>query len=244
LKKLCIDGGGEFLSKEFKKYLLDNGIQLDITAPYSPSQNGIAEHLNRTLVEHAGTMIHQNGLPYSLWREVVAYAMYLKNQSPTCAIKDHKVHDEVFWGKKPDISHLQEFGKTCWVLQQGGNLSKFNLKSHEFIFVGIADGTKGYRYYNTVTHQILTSQNVVFLMEEEKSEEVEVTHPMQLEGESGNGGKQSSGGESNQAQVQALETGMEMATAPHASETPSRIPVHQEIGSHPIATLDQLPDAQ
>jgi transposase InsO family protein len=71
LKKLHIDGGGEFLSKEFKKFLLDNGIQLDITAPYSPSQNGIAKHLNRTLVEHACAMIHQNGLPYSLWKEAV-----------------------------------------------------------------------------------------------------------------------------------------------------------------------------
>jgi hypothetical protein len=185
LKKLRVDGGGEFLSKEFKKFLLDNGIQLDITAPYSPSQNGIAERLNRTLVEHACTMIHQNGLPYSLWREAVAYAMYLKNQSPTHAIKDHKVPDEVFWGKKPDISHLQEFGKTCWVLQQGGNLSKLDPKSCKFIFVGIADGMKGYRYYNTMTCQILTSRNVVLLMEEEKFEEVEITHPTRLEGESG-----------------------------------------------------------
>lgn len=38
LKKFCVDGGGEFLSKEFKKYLLENGTQLDITTPYSPSK--------------------------------------------------------------------------------------------------------------------------------------------------------------------------------------------------------------
>jgi transposase InsO family protein len=168
LKKLCVDEGGEFLSKEFKKYLLDNGIQLEITAPHSPSQNGIAECLNRTLVEHTHAMIHQNGLPYLLWKEAVAYTTYLKNRSPTCAIKEFKVPDKVFWGKKLEVSHLQEFGKTCWVLQQGGNLSKFDPKSHEFIFVGIADVTKRYRYYNTKTQQILTSRNVVFLVEEEK----------------------------------------------------------------------------
>jgi hypothetical protein len=67
--------------------------------------------------------------------------------------------------------------------------------------------------------------NVTF-DEGEEIEEVEVTHSMQLEGESGNSGKQSSGGNSNQAQVQAPETGM--ATTPHASETPSCIPIHQE----------------
>ena len=43
LKKLHVDGGGEFINKEFKKFLLDNGIQLEVTAPHSPSQNGIAE---------------------------------------------------------------------------------------------------------------------------------------------------------------------------------------------------------
>jgi hypothetical protein len=86
----------------------------------------------------------------------------------------------------------------CWVLQQGGNLSKLDPKSHEFIFVGIADGMKGYRYYNTATHW--------------------------------NGGKQSLDGESNQAQAQAPE--MEMATAPHASETPSCIPIHWEKSAY------------
>ena len=46
LKTFRADGRGEFLSKEFRKFLLDNGILLEITAPHSPSQNGIAKHLN------------------------------------------------------------------------------------------------------------------------------------------------------------------------------------------------------
>jgi hypothetical protein len=63
--------------------------------------------------------MHQNRLPYSLWREAVVYAMYLKNRSPTCTIKEFKVSDKIFWGKKPDVSHLQEFGKTCWDFAAG-----------------------------------------------------------------------------------------------------------------------------
>jgi hypothetical protein len=209
-----------------------------LNEPSTVSSNyGIAKCLNRTLVEHPHTMIHQNGLPCLLWREVVTYATYLKNRSPIHTIKEFKVPDEVFWEKKLDISHLQEFGKTCWVLQQGRNLSKLNLKSHKCIFVGIADGMKGYRYYNTKTHQILTSQNVVFLVEEEKYDEVEVTHPMQLEGESGNDGKHSSGGESNQAQVLAPELELEMTSAcirNHITHTSSS----GKIGLHSIATPD------
>ena len=102
-------------------------------------------------------MIHAHDLPYNLWEEAVAYATYLKNRSPTCALKRHITPDESFWGKKPDISTLQEFGCKCWVLQQDGKNSKLDPRSREFIFTGIADGTKGYRYYNPATHQIQIS---------------------------------------------------------------------------------------
>ena len=144
-------------------------------------------------------MLHQHNLPHSLWKEVIAYTTYLKNRSPTRAIKDLKVPDEVFWGKKPNVAHLQEFGKTCWVLQQDGKNSKLDPKLCQFIFVGIADSTKGYRYYNTQTHQTLTSRNVVFKTDEDMSDVVEVTHPALLEGESGISDKQTSGEKGNDA---------------------------------------------
>lgn len=48
-----IDNGKEYVNEEVKEYLQDNGIQLELTAAYSPSQNGVAERVNRTLMEHA-----------------------------------------------------------------------------------------------------------------------------------------------------------------------------------------------
>jgi hypothetical protein len=132
---------------------------------------------------------------------------------------------------KLDISHLQEFGRTCWVLQQDGKNSKLDPKSHQFIFVGIADGTKGYRYYNSQTHQILTSWNVVFMAEEEKSDLVEIPHPASLEGESGNDGKQPLGENGDQApEVEPMHHTSERETH-HASH----IPVTQEQSSHILA---------
>jgi hypothetical protein len=202
-----------------------------LQTPHSPSQNGIAERLNRTLVEHARAMLHQHGLPHSLWKEAIAYATYLKNRSPTRAIKDRKVPDEVFWGKKPNIAHLEEFGKTCWVLQQDGNNSKLDPKSRKFIFVGVADGTKGYRYYNSKTHQILTSRNVLFEVEERVSDEVEITHPAPLEGESGISGKQTSGG--NEDSIASKPDHVPEKETHHAS--PSRIPVPRERSSRILA---------
>jgi len=43
---------------------------------------------------------------------------------------------------------LQEFGIKCWVLQQDGQNSKLDPKSQEFIFVGLLDYGKAWRYWN------------------------------------------------------------------------------------------------
>ena len=92
--------------------------------------------------------------------------------------------------------------------------------------MGVADGTKGYRYYNTSTHQILTSRNMVFEVEGEKSHDVEITRPMLLEGESEENDKQMSGGEGIQAQnTPEKETH-------HAPQIPSKIPVPRERSTH------------
>ena len=56
---------------------------IETTAPYSPSQNGVVEHLNRTLLEMARAMIIAKGLLKFLWDEAMAHANYLRIQSPT-----------------------------------------------------------------------------------------------------------------------------------------------------------------
>ena len=60
LKKLRMDGGKEYVNKQFQNFIIESGMELEITAAHSPSQNGIAKHLNRTIVKHARAMIIQN----------------------------------------------------------------------------------------------------------------------------------------------------------------------------------------
>ena len=57
IMKLRIDNGGEYMSKEFQTYLTSKGIEHQLTVPYSPQQNGVAERLNRTLMESARAML-------------------------------------------------------------------------------------------------------------------------------------------------------------------------------------------
>lgn len=83
LKCLRIDNGREYLNQAFKKFLKDNGIRLELTAPHSPAQNGISERLNRTLAEHGRAMLIAHDIPYFLWPEAISYATYLMNRSLT-----------------------------------------------------------------------------------------------------------------------------------------------------------------
>ena len=160
LKRIRVDN--EFGTPKIKGWAQRNGIQLELTAAHSPSQNGPAERLNRTIVELARALLIQHNLPYTLWAEAVAYVCFIRNRSPTRSLKVAKTPHEVFWGEKPDISLLREFGTKCWVLQQDKNRQKLDPKSRQFLFTGTGDDSRAYRYYNPATHQIQTSRNVIF----------------------------------------------------------------------------------
>ncbi|GKA04731.1 ribonuclease H-like domain, reverse transcriptase, RNA-dependent DNA polymerase [Tanacetum coccineum] len=52
---LRTDRGGEFTSNEFTQYCKENGIARQLTAPYSPQQNGVVERRNRTIITPSTT---------------------------------------------------------------------------------------------------------------------------------------------------------------------------------------------
>ena len=51
LKAFRTDNGGEYLSNKFKSYLIQHGIQHQLTTTYTTQQNGIAEQINRALMD-------------------------------------------------------------------------------------------------------------------------------------------------------------------------------------------------
>ena len=57
MKTFRTDNGGEFTSNEFEEYLKSEGIKHEFTIPKCPEQNGVAERLNRTLVEMIHSML-------------------------------------------------------------------------------------------------------------------------------------------------------------------------------------------
>ncbi|CAI7793562.1 unnamed protein product [Closterium sp. NIES-53] len=62
VKALRTDRGGEFLSHEFMLFLDEKGIIHDLTCPYTPEQNGMAEREMRRIVEAVRTMLLHMGV--------------------------------------------------------------------------------------------------------------------------------------------------------------------------------------
>jgi transposase InsO family protein len=45
-KVIQMDWGKEFVNKKLKQWCKEKGIEIRLTAPYSPSQNGVTEQMN------------------------------------------------------------------------------------------------------------------------------------------------------------------------------------------------------
>ena len=57
------DNGGDFTSNEFNEYWKEDGIKREITIPYKPQENGVAERNKKCIMEAVKAMIHDQDLP-------------------------------------------------------------------------------------------------------------------------------------------------------------------------------------
>ncbi len=128
VKTLRTDNGGEYTSTQFTNYLNSEGIRHELTIPKTPEQNGVAERLNRTVVEMSRSMLIDAKLPNKFWAEAVSTAAYLKNRSPSRVIED-KTPFEVWHGYKPKVDHLRVFGCDAYSHIPKDERSKFDSKT-------------------------------------------------------------------------------------------------------------------
>ena len=195
-KAIRFDNGKEFLNKELESWCAQQGIDIQTTAPYSPSQNGVAERMNRTIVELARAMINEHQLPQFLWEHAVAHAVYVRNRAFTKPL-GNKTPYETWFKRRPNVSHLREFGAPVWILLQGQKEPpKMLPKSHRRAYVGYDDGSKSVLYYNAETRKILKSRNYRFLTLQKQNsppEEIEVAPDLPREGEIPEGSTRISG---------------------------------------------------
>ncbi len=161
LKILRTDNGGEYTSNKFEGYLREEGIRHERTVPKTPEQNGVAERLNRTLVESARSMLLDANLSKSYWAEAISTAVYLRNRCPTKAVL-RMTPFEAWHGEKPGVDHLRVFGCDSYAHIPKDERGKLDTKARKCILLGYGEETKGYRLYDVMTRKIIHSRDVRF----------------------------------------------------------------------------------
>ncbi len=139
IKVLQSNNGGKFVSKKFYAFPAKCGIQRQISVPYSPQQNGVAEHANITIMECVRSMIFAQRLGFEFWGETVNMALYIKHQCPTKAI-DSKTLQEAWSGRKLNVSHLRVFGCKAFAHVLNEKRTKLKSKSMPCVFLGYHEG--------------------------------------------------------------------------------------------------------
>ena len=165
IKAIRTDGGGEYVNQQFTTYLHTMGIQRQMTTAHTPQQNGVAERVNRTIMEAARSMLHAAGLPMSFWTYAVRTAVYLRNRSPTRALNNITPY-EAWRGEKPDLSHLRVFGCRAYVYlhkAQRSSTSKLAARAIPGIFVGYPTEAKAWLVWDPVGKKVHTSRDVRFI---------------------------------------------------------------------------------
>ena len=66
IKTFRSDNGEEFTSNEFKELCKESRIKRELSTPYNPQQNGVVQRKNRTIMEAAREMLHDQDLPMHL----------------------------------------------------------------------------------------------------------------------------------------------------------------------------------
>jgi hypothetical protein len=142
----------------FCKYV---GIKRELTTPYNPQQNGVAERKNKTILEAMKTMIHDQGLPMCLWAEAIMAVVYVQNRLSHSAL-GLKTPEEMFTGKKPEVRHLKIFGCTVFIHIPKVKRNKMAPSGKKGIFVGYCEVSKAFRIYIPGEHHIEISRDVTF----------------------------------------------------------------------------------
>ncbi len=156
------DNGGEYLSNDFKSFLQQHGINHQLTIAYTPQQNGVAERMNRTLLDLVRSMLSSRQVGKKFWAEALATAVYVRNRVTSRALPINTTPYHHWMGKVPNLSHFRVFGSKCWYVVPRKNVRKLDPRSNEGMFIGYSTQSKGYKIWDPAFNKIVVSRDVRF----------------------------------------------------------------------------------
>jgi len=146
IKVLRSDNCGEYVSSAFKALHDENVTTQQTMVPDAPQKNGVAERLNRVLLEMARTMMQHKDVDQDLWADAIKTAVYIKNRVTSRELPVGKTSLELWTRNKPVVRHMRVFGSACWVVLHKSHIDgKFGDMAAKGVFVGYPDGSMAYK---------------------------------------------------------------------------------------------------
>jgi hypothetical protein len=159
IKNLVCDGGGEYLSNEFKEFMKKKGINYELNPPNTPQRNGVSERKNRTLFAMSRAMLKSAKLPQRFWGEGILYSNLLRNR--TVKKNQSITRLEATFNIIPSFKYLNIFG--CEVTYRDNyEKRKLDDRARKGIFLGINESSNTYRVYDLEKKRVFSAREVVF----------------------------------------------------------------------------------
>ncbi|CAI7882437.1 unnamed protein product [Closterium sp. NIES-53] len=155
-----------FIGADFESVLKKKGIQHQLTVPYNPQQNGVAERFNRTLQEGARTLLGRAGLPDPFWVTTLRQVALVKNRVLATVGDKQWVPYTKWYGSAPAVNMLRVYG--CMVVFHVPKEKRGKLEASERwgVHLGLAKDHKGWLIWDLTSQQLTVSRDVTVSEEE------------------------------------------------------------------------------
>jgi Reverse transcriptase (RNA-dependent DNA polymerase) len=157
IKRFQCDGGSEFkpLMRNFPE------IMFQVSCPYTPEQNGLAERKHRHIVELGLANLFHASISLQFWDLIFKSVVYVINRLPSIPTGAISPFQKLF-SQKPDYTMLHPLGCTCFPLLRPYTQHKLEPRSDSCVFLGYSSIHKGYYCYHLSSNRLYVSRHVVF----------------------------------------------------------------------------------
>ena len=157
IKVFMSDNGTEFLNKTMEELCAKSGAVHQTTSVYTPEENSLVEKMHFVLMGKVRALLAATGFPFFMWTECLYYVTFTNNRTACKALKQ-KTPYEALYKKKPDLSFLLPWGciVMAYVVPEKRSDMKLSPRSIPTVFLGYAEGQKGYRVVILVDGYIKT----------------------------------------------------------------------------------------
>jgi len=143
--------------------LTEYGITFEPSPAYTQHKNGVSERMIQTHNAKARAMLLDSTLPPNMWAEAISTANYLHARSPTSSNNGITPYEKLF-GRKPEVSHLRNFGCKAYKILPVIHQSKFGTRADILFILGyVHDSTTIWRFWDPRRRKVIQASNVTFV---------------------------------------------------------------------------------